>query len=122
MSTLPRASTLWTGFCAFCGVESSLAALSPYGWENENHIERFHGSTSIALQEAPQLTKPPVFSSDDQSSTPHSPSTMFQHLERSQCCAGWGCYPQLSEGGSDLIKKVLMIGRLPWHMSTIEHR
>ena len=35
---------------------SSLAALSPYGRENENHIECFHGLTSIVLQEALQLT------------------------------------------------------------------
>jgi len=40
------------------GIVSSLAALSPYGRENENHIERFHGSTSIVPQEALQLTTP----------------------------------------------------------------
>ena len=36
--------------------------------------------------------------------------------------AGWGCYPQLSGRGSNLIKKVPMIERLPWRMSTIEHQ
>jgi len=57
---------------------SSLAALSPYGQENENYIERVHGSTSIVLQEAPQLTTPPVFLRTDQSSTPPSTSAMLQ--------------------------------------------
>jgi len=31
------------------------------------------------------------------------------------------CYQQLWGGGSKLIKKMLGIKRLPWHMSTIEH-
>ena len=52
--------------------------LSPYGRENENHIDRFHGSTSIVSQEAPQLTTPSVFSNNDQSPTPHVTSTMLQ--------------------------------------------
>jgi len=48
---------------------SSLAALSPYGRKNENHIERFHGSTSIVPQEALQFTTPSsMFSSADQPS------------------------------------------------------
>jgi len=37
-------------------------------------------------------------------------------------CAGWGCYPRISGGGSNLIKKVPIMERLPWRMSTIEHR
>ena len=53
---------------------------SPYKRDTEWHNERFHGSTSIVPQEAPQLTTPPVFSSNDQSSTPHSPSTMLQFM------------------------------------------
>jgi len=51
---------------------------SPYKRDTEWHNERFHGSTSIVLQEAPQLTTPSVFSSNDQPSTPHSPTAIPQ--------------------------------------------
>jgi len=44
------------------------------------------------------------------------------NLERSLYCACWGCYPRLSGDGSELIKKVPVMERLPWSMSTIEHR
>jgi len=43
------------------------------------------------------------------------------NLERSQSGASWGCYPRSSGGESNLIKKVPMMERLPWRMSTIEH-
>jgi len=53
------------------------------------------------------------------------PSKEGDNLERSlywQYCACWGCYPRLSGEGSHLIKKMLIMKRLPWRMSTIEHR
>jgi len=43
------------------------------------------------------------------------------NLERSMYCVCWGSYPQLSGEGSHLIKKVSLMKRLPWRMSTIEH-
>ena len=43
------------------------------------------------------------------------------NLERGLYCACLGCYPRLSGGGSELIKKVLLMKRFPWRMSTIEH-
>jgi len=75
---------LWTGYVGFQKV------LSPYKRDTEWHNERFHGSTSIVLQEAPQLTTPPVFSSNDKFSTPHSPSAMLyltcqRHPRRPYC-------------------------------------
>ena len=59
-------------------IASFQKVLSPYKRDTNWHNERFHRSTSIVLQEAPQLTTPPVFSSNDQSWTPHSPSTILQ--------------------------------------------
>jgi len=60
---------------------------SPYKRDTEWHNERFHGSTSIVLQEAPQLTTPSVFSSNDQPPTPHSPTAMLQvRCHRHPCC------------------------------------
>ena len=44
------------------------------------------------------------------------------NLERSLYCACEGCYPQLSGGGSELIKKVPMMERLPRRFNIIEHR
>ena len=44
------------------------------------------------------------------------------NLERSLNCASWGCYPRLSGGGSNLIKKASIMERLLWRMSPIEHR
>jgi len=38
--------------------------------------------------------------------------------EKSLYCAGWGCYPRISGGGSNLITKVPMMERLPWRMSS----
>ena len=43
------------------------------------------------------------------------------NLERGLYCACLGSYPRLSGEGSDLIKKVLVLKRLPLRMSTIEH-
>jgi len=45
----------------------------------------------VVLQEAPQLTTPPVFSSNDQPPTPHSPTAMLQlrcrrHNFHPYCC------------------------------------
>ena len=51
--------------------------LSPYKRDAKRHIERFHVSSSIVLQEALHLTTTPVFSSNDSSSTPHSPSACY---------------------------------------------
>jgi len=64
--------------------------LWPYGRDPEWHIESSYGSNWIVLQEAAQLITPPVFSSNDQSSTPHSPSAMLQptcrrHPRRPYC-------------------------------------
>jgi len=42
------------------------------------------------------------------------------NLEKSLCCACWGCYPQLSGGESELIKKVLIMERLPWRFNIVE--
>ena len=58
-------------------VASFRTVLWPYKHDTKRLNNRFHGSTSIVLQEAPQLTTPPVFSRNDQSSTPHSPSAML---------------------------------------------
>jgi len=41
--------------------------------------------------------------------------------ERSLYCACWGCYPRLLGEGTELIKKVPVMERLPWRISTIEH-
>jgi len=43
-------------------------------------------------------------------------------LERSLHCARGGWYPRLPGEGSHLIKKVSVMERLPWRVSTIEHR
>jgi len=64
---------------------------SPYKRDTEWHNKRFHRSTSIVLQEAPQLTTPSMFSSNDQPPTPHSPTVMLQlrcyrHPCRPYCC------------------------------------
>jgi len=64
---------------------------SPYKRDTEWHNERFHGSTSIVLQKAPQLTTPSVFASNDQPPTSHSLTAMLQlrchrHPCRSYCC------------------------------------
>jgi len=48
-------------------------------------------STSIVLQEAPQLTTPSVFSSNDQPPTPHSPTTMLQFRCRRHPCRPYCC-------------------------------
>jgi len=63
---------------------------SSYKQDTERHNDRFRTSTSNVLQEAPQLKTPPVFSSNNQSSTPHSPSAMLQltchrHPRRPYC-------------------------------------
>jgi len=62
--------------------------LSPYKRDAKRHIERFHVSSSIVLQEALHLTTTPVFSSNDSSSTPHSPSAtpQLQRHPRRPCC------------------------------------
>ena len=44
------------------------------------------------------------------------------NLERSLFCARWGCYPRLSGGGSELIKVVPLVDRLPRRFHIIEHR
>ena len=43
------------------------------------------------------------------------------NLERGLYCTCWGYYPRLSGGMRNLIKKVSVMERLPWCMSTIEH-
>jgi len=37
-------------------------------------------------------------------------------------CACWGCYPWLSRGKSDLIKKVPDMEILPWQFNIVDHR
>ena len=64
---------------------------SPYKRDTEWLKGRFHGSTSNVLQEALQLTTPPVFPRNDQPPTPHSPTAMLQltchrHHCRPYCC------------------------------------
>ena len=50
-----------------------------YTQENGKHMEHFQGSNnSIVPQEVLQFTSPPVFSSNNQCSTPHSPSAMLR--------------------------------------------
>jgi len=44
------------------------------------------------------------------------------NLERSLSCACGGCYPRLSGGGSELIKKVPVMERFPRRFNIVEHR
>jgi len=44
------------------------------------------------------------------------------NLKRSLYCACGGCYPGLSGGGSELIKKVPMMERLPMRFNIVAHR
>jgi len=78
----PCRTGTFTRLCLFVPYGRDIAsfqrAVSPYKRDTEWPNERFHGSTSIVLQEAPQLTTPPVFLSNDQSSTPHPPSAILQ--------------------------------------------
>jgi len=100
------------------------------GWRSKPRILRippgkvFSRQTlnSILLRENWVSEISPIIWGSTVSKCTHRLQKEVNNLGRSLCCASWGCYPRISGTGSNLIKKVPMTERLPWPVSTIEHR
>ena len=78
--------------------------------------------TSILLPENRVSWISPNIWRDTVSKCTHRLLKEGNNLERSLYCACGGCYPRLSGGGSNLIKKVPMMERLPRRINIVEHR
>ena len=78
--------------------------------------------TSILPRENWVSGKPPNIWGHTVFKWTHQLQNEADNQERSLYCAGCGYYPRLSGGGSDLIQKVPMMGKLPRRLNIVEHQ